>query len=95
MTNNYFEIDKNGNLKKGIPHLLKKNKPNKDFGIAKYMNMGYYLIIPIVFGIFFGLFLDKKFQTNKIFFSIFFPLGVFASFYNLYKIYIDERSKSN
>ena len=68
MTHNYFKIDKHGDLKKTGQFLKKKSKVKKDLGLAKYMDIGYYLIIPIIFGIFFGLFLDKQFKTGKIFF---------------------------
>ncbi len=98
MNKKYFLIDKNLKLKskESLFSLKKSNiKIKEKFGIAKYLNIGYYLLIPILFGMFVGSFLDNQLKTNKMFFLIFFSVGIFSSFYNLYKIYIDERRKNH
>ncbi|MDO9028212.1 MAG: AtpZ/AtpI family protein [Candidatus Roizmanbacteria bacterium] len=98
MNKKYFLIDQDLELKAKENFLILKNSKNKikeKFGLAKYLNIGYYLIIPILFGIFFGLFLDNRLKTKKTFLIMFFLIGIFASFYNLYKIYIDERRKNH
>src|SRR3989344_2566549 len=51
--------------------------------VARSINLGYYLIIPLLFGLFFGYWLDNLFSSKPIFLLIFFSLGVVASFYNL------------
>jgi len=68
-------------------------KNNNNFSLAKDLNLGYYLVTPIVLGVFFGLFLDNLLKSGKLFFIIFFPLGIIGTFYNLYKIYKDDAKK--
>jgi F0F1-type ATP synthase assembly protein I len=89
----YLGFDKNFNLK-NISDPKKKVVKSKDFDLAKDLNLGYYLVTPIVVGVFLGLYLDHLLKTGKLFFIIFFPLGVIGTFYNLYKIYKDERKSS-
>lgn len=84
----YYTFNNNLELKK-IDNLEKKEREKKVdfFSLAKYSSLGYYLIIPIFLGIFFGFFFDNLLKTKKIFLIIGFSLGIFASFYNLKKIY--------
>ena len=92
--NNYFHIDNNLDVKQSSSLITKKNNKNirksNNFDLAKNMNLGYYLITPMIFGVFFGLFLDNQLKTKQIFFIIFFSLGVIGTFYNLYRIYKDD-----
>ena len=81
--NNDLSLKKTDNLEKKE---VKKEQIDF-FSVAKYSSLGYYLIIPIFLGIIFGFFLDNLLKTKKIFFIIGFLLGIFASFYNLKKIY--------
>ncbi|HEX7542740.1 MAG TPA: AtpZ/AtpI family protein [Patescibacteria group bacterium] len=87
MINNYFEIDKRGNLKKTSQSLKKKSKEKKDF-FSEYINIniGYSLIIPILVGVIVGLVLDNKFHSKPIFTVLFIFLGTVSSFYNLFKL---------
>jgi len=92
--NNYLGFDKNFNLY----HIVKSEKKvirDKNFNLAKYLNLSYYLVIPIIAGVFLGLFLDNLLKTKKLFFIIFFSLGIVGTFYNLFKIYTDERKDRN
>lgn len=91
----YYSFDKNLNLKEShFLHLTGVKKKVDNYLIAKYINIGYYLIIPLIFGILGGFFLDKILKTEKIFFIICFSFGIIGTFYNLIKIYLDERKNS-
>lgn len=54
--------------------------------LAKSLNIGYYLLTPLLVGVFLGLALDKVFQTRGVFVVILILLGTVSSFYNLYKL---------
>lgn len=54
--------------------------------LAKSLNIGYYLITPLLVGVFLGLFLDDLFETNGIFVTSLIILGTISTFYNLYKL---------
>ena len=96
MINNYFEIDKLGNLKKTNRNFDKKPKIKKDF-FSEYINInvGYSLVTPILIGVIIGLVLDNKFHSKPYFTVFFIFLGTVSSIYNLYKIYTDERRNSH
>ena len=96
MINNYFEIDKQGNLKKTNRNIKKKRKNKKDF-FSEYINInvGYSLVTPILIGVIIGLMLDNKFRSKPYFTVFFIFFGTISSIYNLYRIYIDERRKSH
>lgn len=87
MINNYFEIDKRGNLKKTSRNLKKKSKEKKDF-FSEYINIniGYSLVIPILIGVIIGLTIDNKFHSKPVFTVLFIFLGTVLSFYNLFKL---------
>lgn len=91
----YYTFDENLDLKEShFSHPTGVKKKVDNYLIAKYINIGYYLIIPLIFGILGGFFLDKILKTEKIFFIIFFSFGIIGTFYNLIKIYLDERKNS-
>lgn len=89
----YFSFDSNLNLVKEKEIFEKKTNKNKSkinyFTLAKLSSIGYYLIVPLILGIFFGLFFDYLLKTKKIFFTIGFLSGILGVFYNLKKIYTD------
>ena len=87
MINNYFEIDKRGNLKKTDRNFDKKPKAKKDF-FSEYINInvGYSLVTPILIGVIVGLTLDNKFHSKPVFTVSFIFLGMVSSFYNLFKM---------
>ncbi|MCS6956493.1 MAG: AtpZ/AtpI family protein, partial [Patescibacteria group bacterium] len=91
----YFGFDENLNLKKDKE--IKENKNNKKnnfdfFSIAKLSSIGYYLVVPIFFGISFGSLLDFLLKTKKNFFTIGFLIGLLGVFYNFKKIYTDLKN---
>lgn len=54
--------------------------------LAKSLNVGYYVITPLLGGVFLGLLLDRYFGTRGVFVIIMILLGTISSFYNLYKL---------
>ena len=91
----YFSFDKNLNLKQVSRINIKEKKAKVNFNLANYLNLGYYLIVPLLLGVIIGKSLDKVLKKTNIFFIIFFSLGIIGTFYNLIKIYRDERRKNN
>ena len=87
MINNYFEIDKQGNLKETNKEFNKKPKIKKDF-FSQYLNInvGYSLVTPILIGVIIGLVLDNKFHTKPYFTVFFIFFGMISSIYNLFKM---------
>jgi len=63
-----------------------KKKVNEKVPLIDTLNIGTYLITPILLGVFFGLFLDNKSGKKPFFVLGGLFLGVVASFYNLYKL---------
>ncbi|OGK19502.1 hypothetical protein A3G67_04165 [Candidatus Roizmanbacteria bacterium RIFCSPLOWO2_12_FULL_40_12] len=51
-----------------------------------YFNVGIYLIIPFLLGIFAGIKLDEKFNSKPFFAIIGIILGTASSLYNLWKL---------
>jgi ATP synthase protein I len=52
----------------------------------KYAGIGFYLITPLLLGIFIGLYIDAKFGTKPIFTLVGIGLGVILTFVNLIKV---------
>lgn len=87
MINNYFEIDKRGNLKKTTGFLNKKQKIKKDlFSEYADINVGYRLVTPILVGVIIGLALDNRLHSKPVFTVFFIFLGAISSLYNLFKL---------
>lgn len=96
MKYNFFEIDKQGNLKKAQQNFVVKQKAGKYF-YSQYLNInvGYSLVTPILIGVIIGLTLDNKFHRKPFFTVLFIFLGTISSIYNLFRIYKDERRKGH
>lgn len=62
------------------------NKRKIDRLYEKYLNIGFYLITPLIFGVFFGLYLDSKFAVKPFFTLSGIGLGIVCTFYNLWKL---------
>lgn len=58
----------------------------KDFNWAQYLNLGFYLVTPLILSVFLGLYLDKLFNKKPFFIISFITFGTIATFYNLVKI---------
>lgn len=81
----YFSFDKNLNLKQ-VPAVKKKEISKKiNSLLANYASIGYYLVTPLLVGVFLGLYLEKA--TGKNIFVIFgVIIGSTGTFYNLFRL---------
>lgn len=84
---NYLKIDNkldliNSTSKKGT----NKSNKNVNFLSINSLNIGAYLITPILLGVFIGYNLDIYLNSKPIFILFFILLGTFSSFYNLFKL---------
>ncbi len=65
----------------------KIEKKEKDELIAlEYSNIGWYIIIPILFFLAIGLILERYLRIGRVGVVLFTFLGVIASFYNIFRI---------
>ncbi len=55
-----------------------------------YFNVGVYLIVPFLLGIFLGYQLDKWFHSKPIFVLVGIVFGTISAFYNLWKLLNEE-----
>ena len=78
-------IDSEGSKKSRNIEVVKKEKKNTKWTM-KYMNVGYYLAVPLLVGVFLGNWLDNIFHTKPVFVLVLIFIGMIAAFYNLYKI---------
>ncbi len=86
MKKNFYTITPELKIKKLDKSIDKKMKQTSNqITLAKSLNYGYYLITPILLGVFFGISLDKFFRKD-FFILIFLIIGILGSFYNLWKI---------
>lgn len=83
----FFTVSRNFNIKEVKKEEKQKKIPRKlDFSFVNFLNIGYYLITPLLAGVFFGLLTDNFFRTKPVFITIFIFLGAVGTFYNLGKI---------
>ena len=84
---NYLKIDNKLELTK-IPTKSKTNIKNKNLNFLSInsLNIGAYLITPILLGVFIGYNLDIYLNSKPIFILFFILLGTFSSLYNLFKL---------
>lgn len=81
-TKNYFEIDSSGRIRKSNRGINKIKSINRN-GLALYTDLGFYIVIPLLLGLFIGYLFDIKFGIKPIGVLIGIFLGLVASFYNL------------
>ena len=84
---NYLKIDHKLELIKSTAN-RKANKKinNQNFLSINSLNIGTYLITPILLGVFIGYNLDIYLKSKPLFILVFILLGTFSSFYNLFKL---------
>ena len=87
---NYLKVDNKFNFKKILSNnntqsYKKNHRTDSILGIFN-LNIGIYLITPILLGVFIGYNLDKHFNKKPLFIMIFILLGTVGSFYNLIKV---------
>jgi len=88
MDKKYLGFDRNFNLNKVSPikrNLKRKLDGDDKIALAKYSNIGYYLVTPLLFGVFLGLYTERL-TGKKVAFFVFLILGVLGTFYNLFKL---------
>ncbi len=86
---NEYQISKSGTLDRFDLNKKSKKKRSvekKNNLLVNDAQIGYYLIAPLLIGVFLGLFIDTRMHTRPTFVIIFLILGVVATFYNLYRI---------
>ena len=91
-----YSIDQAGNIEK-IPTYKVKQKAKYQQKILDISNfgIGYYIVAPIILGVFLGLGLDSWFETKPYFFIFFLIFGTASSFYNIFKLLKDERKSTH
>lgn len=85
MEKNYYKIGDDFVLKKTLGPQVKKIKkilPTKFLMI----DVGMYIIIPILIALPIGLYLDKLFKTRNLFTLVLIFIGFISSIYNLVKL---------
>lgn len=81
-------IDKQGERNESTKKQVKK-KDIRDMDleiVGKYINIGYYLVIPILIGTIVGIYIDSKFGTQPKFTLSLILLGAALSIYNLFSL---------
>lgn len=70
--------------------LSKKSKKTiqtaQDLGYLKYLNVGFYLVTPLLVGVLGGAYADMKFQSKPAGVTIGIVIGAVSTFYNLFKL---------
>lgn len=80
----YLDFDKNFNIKI-ISQPKNQTKKTNNFTLVNAGSVGYYIITPLVVGVFLGFTIDKKIGTHFfIVLGIF--LGAIGAFYNLFRL---------
>ena len=86
---NYLKIDNQFGLKKILQNDSKNGKQqhsNLKFLSLASLNIGVYLITPILLGVIIGYNLDRYLKSKPIFTLLFILLGTFSSLYNLFRL---------
>lgn len=87
------QVDKTGEIVKKKIEVVKKS--NKGIGESlTNINVGFYLITPLLAGVFLGIFLDSTMHTKPLFLIACIIIGSIATFYNLYRL-VNERDTSH
>lgn len=86
MSQKKFAVGKGFEMQENEEKEKKVKSAQSNFLLAKYINVGYYLLAPLLLGVFAGFMLDRFLKTKPIFTLIFILLGVAGTFYNLFKI---------
>lgn len=67
---------------------MEKKEKTSSNGISDYMwlaSIGIHLVVSSIVGLFIGFYLDKWLNTKPIFMFVFFMIGLFAGFRQIYK----------
>lgn len=87
LSRNYYKVGKDLKIQKVDKIQSKKNASETSYlMLAKSLNIGYYLITPLIVGVFLGYWIDKILNTKPVFLLVLFTIGIISSFYNLWKL---------
>jgi ATP synthase protein I len=84
-------IDRTGKIKEHTQEVKEREEISK-MKLAEYANVGYYLLIPILLGVFGGVYLDSVFKTKPILTILGILFGFISSIYNLVKFVRNENT---
>ena len=85
-TKEYIEFQKRG-LQEKINLIDKQRQKVSDLPESlQNVNIGFYIVTPILIGVFLGLTVDKILNTKPGYTIFFICLGTIASFYNLFRL---------
>lgn len=79
----HFRIDKNGTIVRNIK--VKEIRRNQSLDLSA-INIGYYLITPLIIGVFLGLLIGEKFHKKETGALIGILVGLSGTIYNLVHI---------
>lgn len=93
MSNTHHKVGKDFSLKAE----KREKKPamsskNDTLLLAKYSSIGYYLVTPLLLGVFLGLWVDKLFHSKPLFTLVGIGFGFISAAYSLYKLIKDTQS---
>ena len=82
----YSRINDDGDIEKVVTNDPRKSE--RELNIPpEYLNLGLYLVVPLMLSVIIGIYLDRTFDTSGTFTLIGIGFGTISIFYNLYKLY--------
>jgi len=82
----YSRMNEDGDIEKVLTE--KPRKSERELNLPpEYLNLGLYLVVPLIIAVAVGIYLDNKFGTKGTFTLIGIGFGTISIFYNLYKLY--------
>ena len=84
-TRRFYKVGHDMKIKMTEATSKKKQSKDDEIELAKSLNIGYYLITPLLGGVFLGYWIDKILGTKPVFLLLFLGLGIAGAFYNLWK----------
>lgn len=82
----YSGLNEEGDIVKTVSSAPRKI--DRDLNVPpEYLNLGMYLVIPLMLGVMIGIYLDNSWKAGGKFTLIGIGFGTISIFYNLYKLY--------
>jgi len=84
----FYSVGKNFKIHEDVKDGTNGQKDDSDamIALAKYSSLGYYLVTPLLLGVFFGVLVDKALHIAPSGVICGVLLGTIATFYNLYRL---------